>query len=83
MVTMKKTLAGLALGLTVAAVVTPGFGQSESRVNQTSAAREAAIHECSVKASKYSMSSWQSTQLEVYGTCMAEHGQRWPFFGSQ
>jgi hypothetical protein len=38
-------------------------------------ARSEAIHDCSTQASKWSFSTWQSTQLAVYGTCMSEHGQ--------
>ena len=38
-------------------------------------AREQAIHDCSVEANKWSMSSWQNNQLMTYGACMAEHGQ--------
>jgi len=53
MVPMKKSLAGLALGLTLAALATPSFGQGQSTEHQASAARDAAIHECSVRASKY------------------------------
>lgn len=40
-----------------------------------SQARDAAIHDCSVAASKWSFSSWQSTQIITYEDCMAEHGQ--------
>jgi hypothetical protein len=89
MVLMKQFLAGLALGLAIAALATPGFGQSQSRDNQTGAAKEAAIHECSVRASKYRNASDQTARAvnpvdtvspwspfdRVYGTCMAEHGQ--------
>jgi hypothetical protein len=39
------------------------------------ATRDAAIHECSVNAAKYSSSAWQTTQFATYETCMAEHGQ--------
>ena len=52
-----------------------GVAQSQSSEKQTSP-REAAIHDCSVKASKYSFSAWQTTQFAVYGTCMNEHGQQ-------
>lgn len=38
-------------------------------------ARDQAIHDCSVSASKWSFSTWQTTQFATYGTCMAEHGQ--------
>ncbi|MFZ0423952.1 MAG: hypothetical protein WAL80_13835 [Xanthobacteraceae bacterium] len=37
--------------------------------------RDAAIHDCSVEASKWSFSTWQSTQIITYGDCMAAHGQ--------
>jgi hypothetical protein len=40
-----------------------------------SAKRAAALHECSLAASKYSFSTWQETQIEVYGECMANHGE--------
>jgi hypothetical protein len=52
-----------------------GVSQSQSSEKQISP-REAAIHECSVKASKYSFSTWQTTQFAVYGTCMYDRGQQ-------
>ena len=41
-----------------------------------STAREEAIHECCLKAEKYKMNTWQTTQFAVYGTCMGAHDQR-------
>lgn len=41
----------------------------------TDAARDAAIHECNVRADKYSDMTWETMKSAVYGTCMAEHGQ--------
>jgi hypothetical protein len=38
-------------------------------------AREAALHDCSVKASKWSFSAWETTQLAVYRDCMTAHDQ--------
>ena len=38
-------------------------------------AREAALHDCSVKASKWSFSAWETTQLAVYRDCMTDHDQ--------
>jgi len=76
MATMNKNSVGLALGLTVAALATPSFGKSRSKEQQTIEARAAAIHECSDKAAKYKMNTWQTTQFAIYGTCMAAHGQR-------
>ena len=40
-----------------------------------SAKRAAALHECSVAASKYNFSTWQETQILVYGECMTNHGE--------
>ena len=40
-----------------------------------SAKRATALHECSVAASKYNFSTWQESQIEVYGECMANHGE--------
>ena len=39
-------------------------------------ARSQALQECSTMAGKWSSSSWQTTQLATYGSCMAAHGQR-------
>jgi patatin-like phospholipase/acyl hydrolase len=38
-------------------------------------AREQAMHDCNMQASKWSFSSWETTQLATYGTCMTQHGQ--------
>ena len=48
---------------------------AQSLKDNGTAARDAAIHECSVKVAKYHFNTWQTTQFAVYGTCMAEHGQ--------
>jgi gas vesicle protein len=62
MLSIKKSLTGPALGLIIAALATPSFAQSQSRENQTSIAREAAIHECSMRASKYQTSGGRADQ---------------------
>jgi hypothetical protein len=74
MLTMKRTLAGLALGLAVAGLASPSFAQRSE--NRTDRARDAAIHDCSVKASKWSNTMWQTQQFTVYSNCMTEHGQQ-------
>jgi hypothetical protein len=38
--------------------------------------RAAAIHECSVRAGKFTQHGWGDTELYVYRACMAEHGQK-------
>jgi hypothetical protein len=73
MITVNNSLAALALGLAVTAFASPSFAQeSETHI---SAARAAAIHECSVRASRYSEYAWGNNEIYVYDTCMAEHGQ--------
>jgi hypothetical protein len=43
---------------------------------QISAARAAAIHECSLLAARYPLHDWGNTQIHLYRTCMARHGQQ-------
>jgi hypothetical protein len=71
MPTMKGSLAGLA----IAASASPSFGRSADNRN-TNSAREAAIHGCSVEASKCSNTMWQASQFHAYSNCMIDHGQR-------
>jgi hypothetical protein len=73
MATVNSRFAALALGLAVTAFASPSFAQSKEHV---SAARAAAIHECSVRAQPYTEHTWGDTELYVYRECMAEHGQR-------
>jgi hypothetical protein len=42
---------------------------------QISAARAAAIHACSVLASRYPQHDWGNTEIYLYRSCMAVHGQ--------
>ena len=53
------------------------FGQSGDVLGVTpmSESRAAAIHECSMKATPYNFSTWQTERFSVYGTCMTEHDQ--------
>jgi hypothetical protein len=43
---------------------------------QISAARAAAINECSRLAARYPQHDWGNTEIHLYRTCMAQHGQR-------
>jgi|SRR5579863_394281 len=40
-----------------------------------SAKRAAAVHDCSVQASKFSNSSFEETQILFYGECMTQRGE--------
>jgi len=43
---------------------------------QISAARAAAIHECSFLAARYPQHDWGNTEIYLYRSCMARHGQQ-------
>lgn len=68
MITSAKYTAAIAVA--VALIGSPSFAGSHM-----SKARAAALRECNAKAAKYSMNTWQTTQLHVYRTCMFAHGQ--------
>ena len=79
MVIFKRPLAILALGLTATAFVTTGLASpsyAQSAGYQISAARAAAIHECSVRADQYPENDWGNTEIYVYRACMADHGKQ-------
>jgi hypothetical protein len=59
----------LMIAVPLAAAVAQGGG------HQISAARAAAIHECSVLAGRYSQHDWGNTEIYQYRACMARHGQ--------
>jgi len=47
-----------------------------SAPEEGSMTREQALHDCSVKASKFSNMSAESDQMANYRTCMFQHGQQ-------
>jgi hypothetical protein len=72
---MKMLVAGVVLATLVAA---PAFAQphdSGNNGNHMSAARAAAIHECSARAARYNEYTWGDLEFQQYRACMAEHGQ--------
>jgi hypothetical protein len=73
MVTVNRCLAALALALAVTAFASPSFAQRGDA--HVSAARAAAIHECSVREQKYSEYTWGNREYFEYLACMTEHGQ--------
>jgi len=66
-----KTLVCLALATLV---ISPVFAQDRNS-NRVSAVRAAAIHECSVAASRYTEYTWGNMEFNQYRACMAQHGQ--------
>jgi hypothetical protein len=41
-----------------------------------SPARAAAIHQCNLLAARYPLHDWGNTQIYLYRSCMARHGQQ-------
>jgi hypothetical protein len=64
----RATAAAVVLG--VVALASPGYAYP------ISAARAAAIHECSARAAPFIEHTWGDTEIYIYRACMAEHGQR-------
>jgi len=50
------------------ALASPGYSRGADRA--------AAVHECSVRAGKFTQHGWGDTELYLYRACMAEHGQQ-------
>ena len=72
-----KTATKLGLATTIAALwltVVPITGVVAN--GQISAARAAALQECNRLAQRYPLHDWGNTQIHLYRTCMARHGQQ-------
>jgi hypothetical protein len=81
----------IALGLMVAATVSPASAKSRSTAAQdwrnaraqaipnsdmtVDGSRVAAIHECNSKVDKLKDYTWGDEQFQSYRACMAQHGQ--------
>jgi hypothetical protein len=48
----------------------------EAADGQISAARAAALRECNRLAARYPIHEWGNTQIHLYRSCMARHGQQ-------
>jgi len=72
------TALGVALAVAVLWVATAACAPASAATAeyQMSAARQLAIHACSVLASRYSQHDWGNTEIYQYRACMAGRGQR-------
>jgi len=75
-----KTTTKLGLATTIAALwmtkASLAGAVAAETGRQISAARAAAIHECSLLAGRYSEHDWGITEIYLYRACMARHGQQ-------
>jgi hypothetical protein len=59
----------LALGISV--IATPSLAQR----TEVEGARARTLQECNQAAAKYPQTTWGHQQLDIYRSCMANHGQ--------
>jgi hypothetical protein len=75
-----KSTTKLGLATTIAALwmtaVSIAGAVAAGTSGQTSAARAAAIHECSLLAGRYSQHDWGNVEIYQYRACMARYGQQ-------
>jgi len=75
-----KAATKLGLATTIAALwltavpITSAVAQGS--LGQISAARAAGLQECNRLAQRYPLHEWGNTQIHLYRTCMARHGQQ-------
>ena len=71
-----KATTNLGLATTIAALWLTAAPIGGAVANeQISAARAAALQECNRLAQRYPLHEWGNTQIHLYRTCMARHGQ--------
>jgi len=73
MTTTRKTLGALLLGLAVAATASPSFAQRAEQEGMDST-RARAVNDCSKESNKMTQYTWGVTQLNMYRSCMTQHG---------
>ena len=75
-----KTATKLGLATTIAAIwltaVPIASAVAQGGPGQISAARAAALQECNRLAQRFPLHDWGNTQIHLYRTCMARHGQQ-------
>ena len=85
MTTIHKALMALAVALSLGLVVTAGGspalakGRAQASYNgggyPITAARAAALRACTAREAQYPDYLWGVTEIQIYRSCMAEHGQ--------
>jgi hypothetical protein len=74
MMTIGKCLSAAVLAATISLAATPSFAWTDGTVHM-SAARAAALRECSARAAPYIQRDWGVTEGQIFRACMAEHHQ--------
>jgi hypothetical protein len=77
---LAKATTKLGLATTIAALwltaVPIASAVAQGAPGQISAARAAALQQCNRLAARYPLHDWGNTQIHLYRTCMARHGEK-------
>jgi hypothetical protein len=77
---LAKATTKLGLATTIAALwliaLPVASAVAQGAPGQISAARAAALQQCNRLAQRYPQHEWGNTQIHLYRTCMARHGQQ-------
>ena len=68
---LTRTIAAVIMSVAILGSVVPAGAQDRG----VSAARAAALRQCSLLAERYPETTWSSYEFQLYGACMAERGQ--------
>jgi hypothetical protein len=75
-----KATTKLGLATTIAALLLTAVpiasAVAQGAPGQISAARAAALQQCNRLAARYPLHDWGNTQIHLYRTCMARHGEK-------
>jgi ABC-type siderophore export system fused ATPase/permease subunit len=72
-----KATTKLGLTTTIAALLFTAVPLASAVADvQISAARAAALQQCNRLAARYPLHDWGNTQIQLYRSCMAQHGQQ-------
>jgi hypothetical protein len=72
-----KATTKLGLATTIAALLFTAAPITGAAADvQISAARAAALQQCNRLAARYPLHDWGNTQIQLYRSCMAQHGQQ-------
>lgn len=76
-ITKNYLRAALAVAALAIAGTAPAFATTHRpSTDQSSAARDEALRQCTAAAAQYSDASWESQKSATFANCMNEHGQQ-------
>jgi hypothetical protein len=85
MINFRRSTSALVLGLALAATATPTLAKSRAAhsgqaaraqaVEGVSPERARALRECSALAAPFKEITWNNWEIDLYRSCMAQHGQ--------